>query len=109
MAINKTIGCGVSILGDGTSTTFTVDLERDPWSIYPAGVGSPASPADVVQNFFLEDTRSNAPIGVSSVISPFGGSYPISSASLSSGVLTVVFGTAPLNGASGILPFTLLF
>ena len=82
MAIKNIISIGFTYEGDGSTTSFTLDLVNDPYTI----------PTQTV-NWFAEDRKAAAPTGVTAV-----GTSPSSSAILSGNTVVFTFDTAPAVG-----------
>jgi len=93
MALNKAVSIAVSLFSDGTSTEFTLDLERDPYTIQET------------ENYFVSDRKANIPIGVSA--QAYEGIAV--SATLAYPVVTLTFASAPTAGLGPNLGLTLLF
>jgi hypothetical protein len=91
--INITSQIVVGITGDGTSTSFSVDLKADPYFVGGSGA---------LENWFSSDKHGSVPV---SAVAPSGEPY---SAGLSGTTVTVNFTTAPAAGFSNV-PIFLLF
>jgi hypothetical protein len=85
-----------TVQGDGTNTTFQLDLLKDPYFVIYEGGSDAVLPVD----WFTDNPLKSQPSGVY-VTSP-------DSASLSGTVISYTFGTAPAVGPKQF-EFTLLF
>ena len=94
MAIAKTVSISIGLVGDGSATSLTVDLDRDPFQL-----------STPLENWFLDEARANAPTGVSAANTSHG--VVVSGATLSGSVVTINFATAPAAGVQDSLGITL--
>ncbi len=92
MAIQKAILISFDVLGDGTTTTFNLDLLADPY----------AAPADI-RNWFSGNPLDSQPIAA--LVSNPGSA----TLSLSGTTVTVTFATAPSGSSVTAVQFYLLF
>lgn len=104
MAIVKKLPCGVHVVTDGSSTTFDLDLNVDPWYAYPEDVTGTFNPAVRIQNFFPEG-RAALPSGV---VAGMGGGYTVT-ATISGSIVSFTFSSAPPLGDAVLVAFSLLF
>ncbi len=90
MAIQKETQVSFTVVGDGTSTSFTLDLLADPYSVSTSG-------SLAVMNWFSTDRKASSPTGIGSVQYQGGGGIN-PTATLSGTIVTVTFLTPPTNG-----------
>lgn len=95
MAFQKAIQISVSAFGDGTATSYILDLLSDPYIVNGSGT---------LVNWFAEDRKASSPVGV---LGPSGAGQPI--VTLSGTVITVTYPTAPAAGNNNTVSFFLLF
>lgn len=105
MAIQQLVGLDLDVIGDGTSTTFSFDLLKHPYSVTGAGA---TDIAFALQNWFEEDQKNQQPVALSSYVLLNGIASGLT-ASLSGTVITLTFATAPANGAGQNVQLQLLF
>jgi hypothetical protein len=90
MAIQKAVAVVFECLADGTSTSFSVDLTVDAYTIAGGASGAP------VQNWFTENRKFPSPSGVFA-LGPAQNGFDFS-VSLSGTIVTVTFASAPTAG-----------
>lgn len=105
MANQLSVTIGVPVLFDGTSTTFSFDLAKDPYAITSgAPNGQTEGNATKIVNYFTDTPLGRQPSGVISSGSLNGVNF---TASLSGTVITVTFASAPPAGGAELQLFLL--
>ena len=100
MASTQAIQCGMSFLGDGTTTAFISNLGTDPFLIFDTGAAQAVSLSH--WNSVLNVAGTVWPTGVQSNSSGV-------SATVSTSTLTFNFLTAPLAGTIASVNFFFLY
>jgi len=84
MALKGAVQIEFLVVGDGVSTDFSFDLNKDPYTVSPTGNGQ-------VVNWFSTQNKVSTPTSV------FHGSFPVS---LNGSVVTVTITPAPPDQSS---------
>ncbi len=105
MANQLSVTVGVAILLDGSSTSFSFDLAKDPYVVTSGDPNGPS--ANVIgefENWFIRDGRASRPTGI--ISSGSLGSINFT-ASLSGTVVSITFASAPPAGGAELAVFLL--
>jgi len=94
MAFQKAIQVSVNAFGDGTSTSYTIDLLSDPYLV---------DGSSTLVNWFAQDRKASSPTGI---LGPSGLGVTVT---LSGTVVTVTYDTAPAAGTNNTVSFWLFF
>lgn len=104
MANQLSVTVGVPVLFDGSSTTFSFDLAKDPYAITSGAPNGNTEQLGQVVNYFTQERLATKPSGIVASGSLGGVNF---TASLSGTVVTVTFASAPPAGGAELELFIL--